>query len=412
MKKHEHPVYKQYLDFLRKEREFSNDSIPLCASENVISPFSQLPLKNIDHEKYLLGGTISFDQHGNFIGSANLYNIYDMLNKQCSTLYKCAYSDARTLSGLNCITSTLMALTNVGDTILLSSVESGGHSSMEGIARRLGLKIIFAPYDYKVYDYDYDALNHIIKNQQIKLVLLSPSNILYAPKLERVTPTDTIIVYDASQTLGMIASGVLPNPLDQYKDIICIGSTHKTIPGPTSGLILTNNMTIAKVIDEAINPQFVSSTQLSNKLILLHSLIELEFFGQEYASLIQSNVKYLSKRLEQSEHFELIKSGAKYSETHQILLGINEKVYSNIENNALAQKVTLTLSTKRNRLFNNQKGLRIGLQEVSMYNWKESEMNVLSKILDDLCTAAPSALSYEEIANLTNRKNVYFSLEI
>lgn len=219
-----------------------------------------------------------------------------------------------------------------------------------------------------------------------------------------------LLLYDASQTLGLIASKVLSNPLRYSDNIICLGSTHKTIPGPTSGIILTNNTEIASILDEKINPDFVSNTQLQNKLILLHSLIELEMLGNGYSKKIQYCVKYLSKLLVNSNNFTLVQKDDTFSETHQILLGIHEDVYKNIEKNSIEYNVTLNLSSKRNQLFKNNLGLRIGMQEIARYNWDKPELDKVAEVLNYLTQNTPHPHIKEILIHLASKKKIHFAI--
>lgn len=404
----DHKIYQKYLELNNSIQQFDNISLPLCASENILSPFVKLPLGKFSHEKYLLGSIENYERKGNFVGSKQLHEIFKLIALQAKNLFGFDYVDARTLSGLHCVTTLLMALTNNGDKILLSSIESGGHSSMEIIAGRLGLQIIYAPYDFSEYDYNYEEINNILNNNKIKLILLSPSNIIYPPKLERIEVNNEFLVYDASQTLGLIGSGRLPNPLIQNKDIICIGSTHKTLPGPSAGLIMTNNSLAISLLDSQINPSLVSCVQLENKVVLLHSLIELELVGEAYGNCIQKNILYLCKKLDDIVYFDVICDGKSYSQTHQILLGISPDTYKNIELNSLIYNITINLSSKRNLLFNNKLGMRIGLQEISRYHWGEEELDMIVEILYQLCLENPSPIILDYLDKLNVRKNLFF----
>ena len=49
--------------------------LPLCAAENVMSPFSKIPLDTFLQEKYIMGGVLQYQNHSNFVGSEKLYKI-------------------------------------------------------------------------------------------------------------------------------------------------------------------------------------------------------------------------------------------------------------------------------------------------------------------------------------------------
>ena len=240
---------------------FDKKSIPLCAAETPMSPFSKVALDSNLQEKYIMGGVRSFGRENNFVEAKYLFQIYQLINAQCKDLFHCEYADPRSLSGVNAVMVLLMSLFKEGDTILISSEDSGGHSSMPLICKRLGIKTIELPFDYQTLDFDYDSVNRILAENRIQGILVCPSDLLWQPHLERIQlPPGCCLIYDATQTLGLIANGVNDNPLDKFsKDdlFILMGATHKTIPGPTSGLIMTKNLSLANRFDQKINPDLL-----------------------------------------------------------------------------------------------------------------------------------------------------------
>ncbi|HEM5103033.1 TPA: aminotransferase class I/II-fold pyridoxal phosphate-dependent enzyme, partial [Streptococcus suis] len=178
------------MDTLWKFKQLYNDAIftyqnqlPLCAAENVVSPFSKIMLSSSLQEKYLLGASSTY-QENNFLGSSKLFEFNLFLNELCLRLYGAKYADARTLSGINAVTSLLMSLFEIGDTVYISSDEYGGHTSIKKICRRLGIKTKYIPYDYNKLDIDYDQLNKALTKENVKGILICLSDILFQPQLE------------------------------------------------------------------------------------------------------------------------------------------------------------------------------------------------------------------------------------
>jgi glycine hydroxymethyltransferase len=168
---------------IKNFKDNNRKGIPLCAAENIMSDFARLPLKSELQEKYIMGGTINYQEEDNFIGSDLLFPIYESITKSCSILFNANYSDSRTLSGMNTITTLLMSLSSSGDKILLHMPDAGAHASMPYVSQRLGLEIIEMPYDYENYNFDIKKINEIIENENIRIVLFSPSDILFSPKV-------------------------------------------------------------------------------------------------------------------------------------------------------------------------------------------------------------------------------------
>jgi glycine hydroxymethyltransferase len=384
----------------------NNKNIPLCAAENIMSDFARIPLKSELQEKYIMGGTINYQEEDNFIGSELLFPIYEEINESCKALFNSNYSDPRTLSGMNTVTTLLMSIASNGDKILLHMPDAGAHASMPYVCSRLGLEIIEMPYDYENYNFDFQKINEIIKEENIKVVLFSPSDILFPPDFKSlIVKENTYIIYDATQTLGLIAGKALPNPLEEYENIILIGGTHKTIPGPTKGLILTKNMEIAKLIDSQINPTYLRNTQMHQVLSLLLTLKELEYFGYNYANKIINNSQFLGEELNKLG-FNVIKKNNIYSKTHQIFLEMDSEKLREFYNKCVYYNITV--NEKFKKLFN-YAGIRIGVQEISRYNWDENKFKNIALLLSKIRDNCNEIEIYELINKINTDKILHFT---
>ena len=127
-----------------------------------------------------------------------------------------------------------------GDKMMILDKEHGGHASVKPVVERLGVKVYSAPYNLDEYDLDYEAANKMIKDEGIGYVLLAPSDLIKPLDVEKIDTSNCVLLWDCSQLMGLIAAGLCPNPLKTMKNIVMFGGTHKTFPGPASGLIMTN----------------------------------------------------------------------------------------------------------------------------------------------------------------------------
>lgn len=159
--------YNRFSDIYEPILRFEKKSLPLCAAETLISDFVRYPLLSSVQEKYILGSVIKYTKQ-NFIGSQSLFEIYILLTELCKELFHCTYADGRTLTGVNTISTLLMSLFEIGDTLYITSPEYGGHSSMPKICNRLGIHVIEMPYDLQNMDFCYDEINENIKTHHIK----------------------------------------------------------------------------------------------------------------------------------------------------------------------------------------------------------------------------------------------------
>ncbi len=389
-----------------------NKLLPLCAAENVVSPFSKIPLDTFLQEKYIMGGVINYQEESNFVGSKKLYKIYELLTRQCNKLYGCKYADARTLSGVNAVMTLLMSLFSSGDTILISSEECGGHGSMPKICHRLGINTIEIPYNYDIYDFDYEKMNELLRTQKINGILICLSDIIIMPQLSKIElPEDCVLIFDATQILGLIAAKSMENPLQWFTDkqkFILMGATHKTLPGPTCGLIMTNNLELANQFDTLINPDYLRNSQLHHIFSLILTLMELEMYGQQYCSLIVNNANVLAKALVKYD-FNIIKVSPKYTYTHQIFISMPENNAEKFYNKCLDYGVSINL---RNKQLYKTCGLRIGTQEISRYGWNEAEMLIIAEILRDIRDNEQFSQDISQKINmLSSNKKICFTIE-
>lgn len=389
-----------------------NKLLPLCAAENVVSPFSKIPLDTFLQEKYIMGGVINYQEQSNFVGSKKLYKIYELLTRQCNKLYGCKYADARTLSGVNAVMTLLMSLFSSGDTILISSEECGGHGSMPKICHRLGINTIEMPYNYDIYDFDYEKMNELLRAQKINGILICLSDIIIMPQLNKINlPEDCVLIFDATQILGLIVAKSMENPLQWFTDkqkFILMGATHKTLPGPTCGLIMTNNLELANQFDTLINPDYLRNSQLHHIFSLILTLMELETYGQQYCSLIVNNANVLAKALVKYD-FNIIKVSPKYTYTHQIFISMPENDAEKFYNKCLDYGVSINL---RNKQLYKTCGLRIGTQEISRYGWNEAEMLIIAEILRDIRDNEQFSQDISQKINmLSSNKKICFTID-
>ena len=358
--------------------DYQRSTLPLCAAENVISPFANIPLTMGFHERYIMNNTYSYNLEDNFIGSEYLIPFYEQLSNLCYEIFGSKYSDARTFSGMNCLDMVLKTICDTNEKIMILGKDFGGHASVKPVAERLGLQVIYAPYNLEIMDFDYDELNRVVMEDKIKYILIAPSDLIKIPDVERINTSSCILLYDCSQIMGIIAAGLCPNPLKTMNNIVMFGGTHKTIPGPTSGLIMTNNEELHNRMEKSINPKYLRNTQMHQKISLLYTLVEFQKYGKEYMERIIYCSNYLGKKLEEYGYNIKTISDNKYSETHQVFIRTSADIMNRIYNNAVKYRVTL--NKKEKKLFD-QYGIRIGTQEIARYEWDDGVLDLISKIL-------------------------------
>lgn len=358
---------------------FQKRTVPLCAAENVISEFVKSPLARDFQERYIMGSAYDFTMDDNFIGAQYLLPYFKMIDRLGRELFHAKYTDARTLTGMNAANMLVTSLTKPGDNIMIMGKEWGGHASMKPTFQRLGLNVFEAPYVLDDYDFDYEALNRMLVEKRIKIFNIAPSDLIAPHDFKKIrAPEGCLVLFDYSQLLGLIAAGLLENPLDYVPHSILYGGTHKTMPGPAHGIIMTNDDDVYAVLDKEINPKYLRNVQTHQVVSLLHCLIEMKYFGRDYQTNTVRVGNLLGAELEK-RGVAVVKHNGCYTRTHQLFLEMSQTDMQTFFANALKEGVTL--NTKKKPLFHGGFGIRLGLQEVSRYNWPDSAFVTIADIL-------------------------------
>ncbi len=356
-------------------------TLPLCAAENVVSTFVNIPLSMGFQERYIVGNTYSYEEGDNFIGSSYLLPFYQMISDKCKSIFRAKYTDARTLTGMNCLMMVLTALSKSGDKILILGSSAGGHASVKPIAERLGLLVEEVPFDYDQQDLDYQKLNNQLETDSVAFVLLAPSDIIHPFHVEKMDTRKTTLLYDVSQMLGLIGADLISNPLDSISNCVIFGGTHKTFPGPACGIIMTNDEGIHERLERTINPIYIRHTQMHQKVSLLFALVEFEVMGKAYQEHIVELSNSLAEELDKLG-FSVGRADSQcWSRTHEVFLYTSKEQMDCIYNNAL--QFGITLNKKKKRLFRGY-GIRLGTQEIARYGWPASSMKCVADIIFEL----------------------------
>lgn len=373
--------------------EYHKEALPLCAAENVISPFANLPLSLGFQERYIMNNTYSFNMDDNFIGCEKLYPFYKKLSDVCLRVFGAQFTDARPFTGMHCIDMITKTICKPGDKMMILGKEYGGHASVKPVVERLGVTTYNAPYDLAENDLDYKAVNDMIQTEGIKYILLAPSDLIKPLNVELIDTTNCVLLYDCSQVMGLIAAKLCPNPLLTMTNIIMFGGTHKTFPGPASGLIMTNNEELHNLMETEINPKYLRHSQMHQKISLLFALIEFEKYGREYMQKMVHSANYIGAKL-RGYGFTISDIHGRISETHQVHILTSKELMDTIYENA--SKCKITLNKKHKNLFHGY-GIRLGTQEIARYGWDDE---ALDKIALAIKMIAEKNVDVEAVNNL------------
>ena len=380
------------IDIYKEYKAFDKEKIPLCAAENYVSPFSMQGLNSHYEGKYI-SGYIQREREKDFIGSDHLEKVFFLADELAKALFHANYNDFRCLTGMNTVALMLMSMIDRDSTILITDPSSGGHGSLPKLCKNYGINYESIPFDHSTMQVDYECLNEFLSDRNdISYLFFCQSDIIQPPDLSRIVlPIDVGIIYDATQTLGLIAGEVLPNPLDQVQNIVLIGGTHKTFPSVTCGYVATNSDKIVQQINQNISPNYLRNVQVNNITSVCLSMIEMLQFGKKYAN----NIVYVANKLGQAltERGIYVKSISDelFTRTHQIYIGTSK--FSVDDTYANFRKYGITLN-KRNTAYIT--GFRIGVQEIARYGFEEH----IDELAELICLVLNEPYKEDEILTL------------
>ncbi len=387
-------------------KEYHDRALPLCAAENIISPFANLPLAFGFQERYIMNNTYSFNMDDNFIGCEKLFPYYQMISDSCERIFGAKYTDPRPFTGMQTLDMITKTICKPGDKMMILDKKHGGHASVRPVVERLGVEVYSAPYNFDEFDLDYYAANKMIQDNGIGYVLLAPSDLIKPLDVEQIDTNNCVLLWDCSQLLGLIAAGLCSNPLRTMKNVVMFGGTHKTFPGPASGLIMTNEKYLHDMMEKSINPKYLRNSQMHQKICLLFSLLEFEEYGDKYMNHMVHCSNYLGQKL-RDYGFDIADWHGQISSTHQIFIRCSKEEMDLIYDNAY--KCEVTLNKKHKDLFLRY-GIRLGTQEIARYDWNDEALDKCAYVVKEL--ANPN-INVEEILGIVHSlpaKTVHYTL--
>lgn len=394
-------VYELSKDF----REYHERALPLCAAENIISHFANLPLAFGFQERYIMNNTYSFNMDDNFIGCEKLFPYYQMISDSCERIFGAKYTDSRPFTGMQTLDMITKTICKYGDKMMILDKEHGGHASVKPVVERLGVQVYSAPYNLDEFDLDYEAVNKMIREESIKYVLLAPSDLIKPLDVEKIDTSNCILLWDASQLLGLIAAGLCRNPLKTMKNTVMFGGTHKTFPGPASGLILTNEKYLHDMMEKSINPKYLRNSQMHQKICLLFALLEFEEYGDKYMSHMVHCSNYLGQKL-RDYGFDIADWHGQISSTHQIFIRCSKDEMDTIYDNAY--KCEVTLNKKHKELFLGY-GIRLGTQEIARYDWNDETLDKIAYIVKELANPDIEVRTILDMVHSLPAKEIHYT---
>ena len=393
------------------EAERQHSQLELIASENFTSEAVLEAAGSVFTNKYAEGYPGK-----RYYGGCEFTDIVENLARErAKKLFAAEHANVQPHSGSQANEAAYAAVLQPGDTILGMNLAHGGHLTH-------GHKLNFSGKTYRIVPYgvrkdderiDYDELARLTEEHKPKMVLAGasayPRVLDFARFREIADSVGAVLVVDMAHISGLVAAGLHPNPC-QWADIVT-STTHKTLRGPRSGLILCKEK-FAAAVDKAVFPGFQGGPLVhivAAKAVCFKEAMEPGFV--EYQKRVVANAQALAAGLMEAG-FHVVSNG---TDTHLMLVDVFSKGIRGKEAEAALDRARITVN-KNAIPFDvnpplNPSGIRLGSPAVTTRGFREPEMRevagAIAEVLQNISSDEAIARVRQRVEALTERFPLY-----
>ena len=310
------------------------------------------------------------------------------------------YAEFRLASGAMANLYAFMATCKPGDPIIVPPDVIGGHVThhIAGAAGLYGLQVHSAPIDADAYTVDIEGLAKLAGEIRPKLITIGGSlNLWKHPVREIRAIADKVgayVLFDAAHLCGIIAGREWQQPLEEGAHLMGC-STYKSLGGPPSGLLMTNDAELAARIDRIAYPGLTANFDVAKTASLALSLLDWKEFGPSYAQQMRATARKLAQELD-ARGIPVFGGERNFTDSHQLAVcaerfGGGHQAAKRLRlANVLASGIGLPLAP----IAGDFNGLRFGTPEIVRWGMTEGDMPELADIVaEGLTCNDPSALA-------------------
>ncbi|MDG1263590.1 MAG: serine hydroxymethyltransferase [Flavobacteriaceae bacterium] len=385
-------------DLINEEEARQLNGIELIASENFTSPAVMEATGSVLTNKYAEG----YPGKRYYGGCEVVDKVETIAIERAKQLFGAAYANVQPHSGSQANTAVFHAFIKPGDSILGFDLSHGGHLTH-------GSPVNFSGRLYKAYFYgvqeetgrlDYDNILKIAKEVQPKMIIAGASaysrDIDFAKFRAIADEVGAFLLADISHPSGMIATGILSNPIPHCH--VVTTTTHKTLRGPRGGLILMGedfdnpfgitlkNGTVRKMshlLDMAVFPGNQGGPLehvIAAKAIAFGECLQPSF--KEYMLRVQKNAKAMAAAFV-SREYKLISGG---TDNHMMLIDLRNKNITGKDAELALVKAEIT-ANKNMVPFDDKSpfvtsGIRVGTAAITTRGFNEADMETIVNLID------------------------------
>jgi glycine hydroxymethyltransferase len=376
------PIYEvdpQIAAAIDNETRRQHEGLELIASENFVSEAVLEAAGSVFTNKYAEGYPGK-----RYYGGCEFSDIVENLARdRAKQLFGAGHANVQPHAGSQANMAAYAAVLQPGDTILGLNLAHGGHLTH-------GHHLNFSGKTYKIVPYgvtretetiDYDELEKLAEKERPKMIIgggsAYPRIIDFARMRQIADKVGALYLVDMAHFAGLVAGGAHPSPVPHAH--IVTSTTHKTLRGPRSGMILSK-ADLGPAIDKTVFPGMQGGPLvhiMAAKAICFHEAMQPEF--KDYARQVVANAKVLADTLA-AEGFRIISGG---TDTHVMLVDVFAKGMLGSEAEKALGEAAITVNKNAIPFDQNPplkpSGIRIGSPALTTRGMKEPEMRQVGK---------------------------------
>lgn len=368
-----------------QESQRQEEHIELIASENYCSQMVMQAQGSDLTNKYAEG----YPGKRYYGGCEHVDVVEQLAIERAKELFGAEYVNVQPHSGSQANSAVFLALLDANDTVLGMSLDAGGHLTH-------GARVNFSGINYHAVQYgldektgliDYEQVERLAKEHQPKMIIAgfsAYSQIIDWQRFREIA--DSVGAYlfvDMAHVAGLIAAGIYPSPVP-FADVVST-TTHKTLRGPRSGLILSRDDKLAKKLNSAVFPGNQGGPLMhviAAKAVCFKEALQDDF--KAYQRQVVQNAKAMASVI-QERGYDIISGG---TENHLMLISLVRQGLTGKEADKWLGDAFITVN--KNAVPNDPQspfvtsGIRIGTPAVTTRGFKEAEVTELAAWICDV----------------------------
>lgn len=382
LKKHD----KEIFNLIEEEKKRQSEGLEMIASENYVSSAVLEATGSILTNKYAEG----YPGARYYGGCQYIDQVENLAIERLKKLFGCKFANVQPHSGSSANMAAYSAVLSPGERILGQSLDAGGHLTH-------GSKVSFSGKNYESFSYGLDPETGVLNYDQILKIAeeVKPKVIMcgfsaYPRKLDFnafrkiADKVGAVLIADIAHIAGLVATGFHQSPVG-IADIVT-STTHKTLRGPRSGIIMTNDEELAKKIDKAVFPMLQGGPLehvIAAKAVAFGEALKPDF--KKYIEQVLQNMQTFSKTLMHLD-FDLVTHG---TDNHLVLVDLRNKNITGRDFETALGKAGITVNKNAIPADPNPpriaSGIRVGVAALTTRGMGIVEMQRIAELFNKVC---------------------------